>query len=67
MYIKLINDCIYLKKYVYAILYTRMNYYLQIMYFKLTDCCERFSNGWNVCCREYNELSEYMLENKIIF
>ena len=44
-----------------------MNYYLQIMYFKLKDCYKRCSNGRSVCCKEYNDLSEYMLENRIIF
>ena len=44
-----------------------MNYYLHITYFKLKNGYERFSNGWRVCCKEYNDLSDYMLENKIIF
>jgi len=44
-----------------------MNYYLHIMCFKLKDCYERCLTGWRTCSKEYNELSEYMLENKIIF
>jgi len=29
------------------------------------SCCERFMNGMKVCWKEYNEISEWMIENRI--
>ena len=43
-----------------------MHYYIHILHFKLIHLYERCSNGCRVCAKEYNELSDYMLEHKII-
>jgi hypothetical protein len=43
-----------------------MNYYIHIVYFTLKNVYERCSKGCRVCAKEYGELSDYMLEHRII-